>query len=181
MYVAITGTPGTGKTSLAENLHSSGYSTVSVKELALELDCSMADADGDEMVIDVSSLAAKLHGHLAGMGDPLFIEGHLSHFLPVDAVIVLRTSPLVLKERLAERGYGEEKLRENLEAEGVGVCLSEAVETGLPVAELDTTILSVDETAKLTLRLVDSLRAGEELDAHKPGNIDWMEEVSQWY
>ncbi|MCK4718961.1 MAG: adenylate kinase family protein [Thermoplasmata archaeon] len=179
MDIAITGTPGTGKTALGEELSRRGHTVLSVRDLALEHECALAD--GEELEVDVSSLAAKLHGHTIGLREPVFIEGHLSHLLPADMVIVLRLSPSILKERLGPRGYGEEKLHENLEAEGVGVCLSEAVETGLPVAEIDVDSMSKDALATLVLELVNRCRGSEALDPYVPGSVDWLEEVSGWY
>ncbi|MDG6220868.1 MAG: AAA family ATPase, partial [Candidatus Thermoplasmatota archaeon] len=172
MDVAITGTPGTGKTTLCAELASFGHAILSVAELALELDCGIAM--GDEMEVDVSSLAAKMHGYTAGMGELVFIDGHLSHHLPVDFIIVLRARPSIVRQRLLERNYPSQKVQENVEAELVGVCLSEAVDTGLIVAEVDATSMSVDALVKEVLALVEKVKGGEGLGPYMPGNVDWL-------
>ncbi len=179
MYVALSGTPGTGKTTVAGELMRKGHIVLSVKDLAIELGAALVD--GDEVEVDINALAAAFHGHVSGMGPLVFVEGHLSHLLPVDGVIVLRAHPSLVKKRLEERGYPPEKIAENVEAEAVGVCLVEAVETGLPVAELDTTDMEPGEAADMVLEIVEHMEGGEVPEDFLPGKIDWLEEVDSWF
>ena len=67
--------------------------------------------------------------------EPLMVSGglvvdfHSSDFFPerfFDVVIVLRTSNDILYKRYEERGYNEDKIKNNIEAEIFGVCLEEA-------------------------------------------------------
>ena len=67
--------------------------------------------------------------------EPLMVSGgvvvdfHSSDFFPerfFDVVIVLRTSNDVLYKRYEERGYNEDKIKNNIEAEIFGVCSEEA-------------------------------------------------------
>ncbi|MCD6461331.1 MAG: adenylate kinase family protein [Thermoplasmata archaeon] len=180
MDVAITGTPGTGKSSLARVLRERGYTVLSVRELALETGTAI-QGEGDELEVDINSLAAMMFGRTAGLGDPVFIEGHLSHLLPVDMAVVLRSPPSLIGERLKARGYSEEKVRENMEAEAVGVCLVEAVEAGLTVCEIDSSKYGLEELAAVVVELVEWARGGEPLAPYEPGGVDWMEEVMGWY
>jgi len=85
--------------------------------------------------------------------------------------IVLRTSPKVLKDRLAKRGYSEKKIRENLEAETLDVILVEAVEWCDQVHEIDTTQRSAEETADLVTKII---RGEAKLP---PGKIDWTVDI----
>ncbi|MCU0630939.1 MAG: AAA family ATPase, partial [Methanoregulaceae archaeon] len=70
-----------------------------------------------------------------------FVEGHLAHLLPCDRVILLRCRPDILKLRLSKRGYPEEKIRENAEAEALDVILVETLEIHPEenIIEIDTT------------------------------------------
>jgi adenylate kinase len=105
--------------------------------------------------------------------DDVVLDGHISHLLEPDAVVVLRCAPDVLRSRLEERGWSDEKIRENVESETLDIVLAEAVEVNAPVSEFDTTEATPEETAK---RVVRALEDGEE----SVGVVDWsdsMEEV----
>jgi adenylate kinase len=69
------------------------------------------------------------------------VEGHFAHVLSCDRVIVLRCRPDELKARLTKRKYRTKKIRENVEAEALDVCLIETVEMhpASHILELDTT------------------------------------------
>lgn len=129
MRIAITGTPGTGKTTLCSSAND--WSVHSVSQLALAAGLAgEVEADG-AAPIDVEALAQ------TELPDGL-IDGHLSHLLPVDAIVVLRCHPDVLRSRLEDREYTEEKVEENVEAELLALITAESLETGLPVLELET-------------------------------------------
>lgn len=85
-------------------------------------------------------------------------------------VVVLRLDPLVLKERLEKRGYSQDKVRENVEAEVLGVVLADAVEHfgAGRVKEVDLTGLTVEEALS---RVVEALSGGD----FPPGRVDWLE------
>jgi len=72
----------------------------------------------------------------------VIIDSHLSHYLPkkyVDLCIVTKCNLKVLEKRLKKRGYSKEKIRENLDAEIFDVCLEEAKEKGHEVIVIDLT------------------------------------------
>ncbi len=158
--IALTGTPGTGKSAVAEILKRKGYRVISVTELARLHDCIL-DESGEEVVVDVEKLSKfRFDG---------VVEGHLSHLLSPDLAIVLRCNPLVLKKRLSGRGWSEEKVMENVEAELLDVILVEALEECSEVCEVDTTNLSVEEVAEIAEKII----VGER-ESYKPGKIDWL-------
>ncbi len=167
MRIALTGTPGTGKSTVSRIL-AGRYRILSVKELAEKHGC--AEKEGDELLVDVDCLREKI-----GCEDCI-IEGHLSHLLYPDLIIVLRAHPEVLRKRLEDRNYSHEKLMENLEAEAIDVILEEAMETGRPVYEIDTTEISPEEVAERIERIING--KGEEF---RPGRIDFSEVILSWY
>jgi len=170
--VAISGTPGTGKTEVARVLRDRGHK---VKELgALCADRGLLrdiDEERGSYEVDIEELdeaVRELENHI-------ILVGHLSHLLTVDMVILMRCSPSVLRERLVRRGWSEAKVRENLEAEACDVILFEAI--GHPrVFEIDTTRLCPEEAADA----VEAILRGE-TEKYTPGNIDWSEEVMGWF
>ncbi len=136
MRVAVTGTPGTGK-STATDLVETDLDVVHLNEVIREQDFATGRDEGrDSLVADLDAVA----DWLAGRDDVLF-ESHLAHHFDADRVVVLRCAPEELERRLRERGAGDAKAEENAESEALDVILSEAVSAhGLDsVYEVDTT------------------------------------------
>lgn len=117
-------------------------------------------------------------GPEGGCGHHTIIEGHLSHNLPADIIVVLRTSVPVLRGRLEERGYPREKVLENLEAEALGVITLEALDTGQPVYEIDTSVMNPAEVARRCEAIIRERPA----PLSDPANmIDLTEGILSWY
>ncbi len=146
MRIAVTGTPGVGKTTLSRlAAQHYGWERADVRELAQAHSLVVAYDEADEAdVVDVEALAAVLAAERASDHVEV-LDGHLSHLLPVDVVWVVRCDPRVLEGRLRERGYSEAKVRENLEAEAVDLVLQEAQGAGVPVVQRDSTRRSPEE------------------------------------
>ncbi len=169
MRIALTGTPGTGKTTVANLLP---FRVIDINALVRDEGLSLGtDEDRGCLIADVDSLARRVE-ELAPEDDEemVILEGHFSHQLASEA-IVLRTRPAVLRERLARRGYPEKKIKENLEAEFLDVILVEATEWCERASEIDTTRRSPEEVAEL---VVGILRREIEMP---PGKIDWTGEM----
>jgi len=167
----ITGTPGTGKSTVARALADGmGIRRIDINDLADAASVGY-DEEAGSKVVDIGKLGREALKVLKGCGEAV-VEGHLAHLLPVgDLVIVLRTDPKVLEGRLRAKGFGEAKVRENLEAEALDVCLVEALERHREVCEVDTTRRTVEETVACIRRIVRG-----EKDEFRPGKIDWSEE-----
>ncbi|MBO8182010.1 MAG: AAA family ATPase [Archaeoglobus sp.] len=191
MIVALTGTPGTGKSSVAKHL-SQKYEVRAVSELAEEFGCIMGEEpeNGEKvLLVDVECLAGRLRGRLEGRleeqvkaqtsGGLLIVEGHLSHLLPSDLIIVLRCNPVKLKERLKTKSWKEDKILENVEAELLDVILIEAMDMEVPVYEIDTTDKTPEEVAEIIVELVERERKGEKVENFLPGKIDWIGEIGE--
>lgn len=134
MMTGITGTPGTGKSTVGRILSTRGYPVMEIADTIAGYVIERDEAR-DTLVIDEDRWAAEFP-HVEG-----FVVGHLSHLLPCDLIVVLRCEPPVLKERLRTRGYGDAKIRENCEAEALDVILVETLGNHPPgrVLEIDTT------------------------------------------
>ncbi len=140
--VGVSGTPGTGKKTVAPLV----ASIMGLPQLSLN---SLAPRRGDE--VDTGALRRKL---LAAFPGRAVLFGHLlPHVLTrreASFVAVLRCDPMVLRGRLEARGYPRSKVRENVEAELIGVVLSECVKRFGPdiVREYDTTSSTPRSVAK---------------------------------
>jgi adenylate kinase len=175
MIVSLTGTPGTGKTTLSETLRGKGYGTVDLNEhIRTNGLLGRFDADRDTHEVDVVRLNRSL-AQYRGTDGTVFLEGHLSHFTDCDIIIVLRCCPSVLYERLKARGYAEKKILENVRAEILDVILCEAADSGRPVHEIDT---SADTNNIISA--VEDILAGK-TGGYRPGGISWMEEAERWF
>ncbi len=164
MQIALTGTPGTGKTTVAALLP---YRVIDINALVKEGLNLGTDPKRGCLEADMDALEQRLN--VMDTRELTILEGHFSHFF-ADWAIVLRLSPEVLRERLVARGYSEEKIKENLEAEALDLILAESVENCIRVDEIDTTGRSPQEVAELVIRIIK----GELM--LPPGQVDWLED-----
>ena len=100
-------------------------------------------------------------------------EGHLSHLCDgADKVIVLRVRPEILESRLKARNYSTSKIRENLEAEALGICSAESYEKyGDKVFELDISDLEISEAIGL---IEDVIANGGDYPVGSVDFMDWL-------
>lgn len=171
MLIAVTGTPGTGKTSACALLK--GVTVVDLRQLAEE---HSDEFSLDEVRGTLEVDPAVLGKYLPKSKGTVVIEGHLSHLMNPDIAIVLRCSPNVLRKRLEGRGWPAKKIQENVEAEAVDVVLIDALGSCDSVFEIDTTDMKPREVTDA----IASIIAGER-GKYRPGNIDWSGEVMDWY
>jgi adenylate kinase len=164
MLVALTGTPGTGKTTIAALLP---YRVIDINALVKGGMNFGKDPDRGCLEADMNALA----NYLAEQdGDDLIIlDGHFSHHFAKWA-IVLRLAPSALRSRLEARGYSSCKIQENLEAEALDVILVEAAERCDRVDEIDTTGKTTHEVAEMVTQIVQGRL---QLPA---GQVDWLDE-----
>ena len=173
--IIITGTPGVGKTSVSKKVASilnAKYVNladfVKSNKLFLEYDNEL-----NSYIIDEEK-TRKILRRLLKEYSRVVVDTHiLTVFDPnaVDLVIVLRLNPKILLKRLKERNYSLSKIKVNIQAEMLGVCLSEAVEIfGLDkVAEVDTTARNLEEVVREVLNAIDYP------NKYKPGKVDWSQ------
>ena len=166
MRVALTGTPGTGKTTVSNILNERyGIRVVHLHDIIIEGHYYLVrDKSRDSLIVNISSLLKHK------FAEDCLIEGHLSHYLQVDLIIVLRANPKVLKRRLYKRGYPEAKVVENYEAEISDTILIEALE----MQEFDN-VYEVDatHTSESTIESVIDIMCDRDRASFRPGKFDW--------
>lgn len=171
--IFISGTPCTGKTTVASELNDflmdNGFNSrlIKINDFAFEKNLVLGeDPYKFYKVIDIDRLneclGSEINGFLEDDGDNktkvLIVEGHLSHLCEgADKMIVLRLNPSILKSRLKERNYAESKIQENLEAEALAVCAAEAYDIyGDGTNEIDASGKSVEEIRDLIIAIASS-------------------------
>ena len=165
--IGVTGTPGTGKKSVAPLLAKLfDAQCLSINEVARSH--GLLKKHGEEWEVDAEALRrefdgasgpAVLYGHLL----PHSIDGQL-----LSQAVVLRCEPSALKQRLAARGYPHQKLIDNVESELIGLVSSETFE-----AFGETKTFEVDTTDAAPSEVANAVR--EVIEGHsQPGpRVDW--------
>jgi len=161
MIILITGTPGTGKSTVVSLLSTKlGYEKLNVSSFLIQ---NKVFSEYDELrnsyVIDEDKAIELLASTIK---DNIVIETiYPSLISKADKVVVLRRDPRVLYKELKERGWNELKVAENVMAEALGVISNEAKESFSNVCEIDTTNKKPKEVV-------------EQLLENKCEDIDWL-------
>ena len=175
MRIAITGTPGTGKTSIGNVLRDRGWDTVEVSAIANEAGLLVEiDERRGSYEVNVDELQVAVDSRYDSKD--IVIIGHLAHLVSNDLCIVLRCRPDLLRTRLAGRDWPKAKVDENVEAEILDAILIEALEQDGAVFEVDTSDIGPSLVADAVLDIL----AGK-TEKYRPGHIDWSGEVLDWY
>lgn len=170
--ILITGTPGTGKTSLtallADTLENFTPIEIGVlikenewfSEYDPELETRLIDeADEDKLLDYLEPIMVHQGNHI--------VDYHSSELFPerwFHLVVVLKASTEVLYDRLEKRGYKEKKVSENMDAEIECVCELEAREAykeEVLMIRVNDTLDDMEETVALIAQRVEELKANK--------------------
>jgi adenylate kinase len=173
--IVVTGTPGTGKTTFSKRLAKEiGADRLELTEFVSKHKLSTSfDRRRNSKVVNlplVQSSLDRLFRHASG---PIIVDTHLPEVIKrkdfVKLVFVLRCHPGILKKRLRRKKWAQRKIRENVLAEMLDVCLINAVEWfGRPrVLQLETSRISVDRCVASAKRMLSR-------PARRKVRIDWI-------
>jgi len=151
MIIAITGSVGSGKTTLAKELlkelnkdfekeeltvlKQRKYELIHLNELAIEhkiedvKELQTFDFDIDKLVYELN----KMLEDAKNSNKNLILEGHFAHFLNpeyVDYLFVVNRDLEELQKEYNNREYNDQKAKDNLEVESFNLCFYEAIEEG---------------------------------------------------
>ena len=130
--ILVTGTPGTGKTTLCSELAERlGLRHLQVGDIVRQESAHEGwDEEHESYILDEDKLVDAMEPMLEPGG--AIVDYHGCDFFPerwFHLVLVLRTDNTVLYDRLVRRGYKQAKLTENVECEIMQVVLEEARES----------------------------------------------------
>lgn len=154
MIIAITGTPGVGKSYLADALAKKGYTILDLNRYAIAHKLYDAyDKKNQTYVIDVKKIEKKLRKIIgsyqssisgawkkqlkkkSGMKpfiktvpaakNDIIIDSHLSHFMKADVYIVVQRNPDAVRKVLKKRAYSASKIEDNVQSEIFNIILEE--------------------------------------------------------
>lgn len=181
--LALTGTPGVGKSSIVSRLRRRKVTVFPVDEFLDEDGVAAGyDRERGSREVDTAALDEIVRNRVAEAQDPVVVEGHLAHHLPVVThALVLRLKPRVLARRLEKRGWSKDKVRENVEAEAIDLILQECVNRfgERRTYELDVTGKRRHEVAKLVAGVAHDEAA--HIKNVQIGRVNWTGEILRWY
>ena len=162
MLLALTGTPGTGKSTVARILRKKGYRVIALNRVIRRRKLvSGFDRKRKSWIVDLKKVERYLRNfENKKKSEIVILDSHISHLLSVDFAIVLRCSPAELEKRLKAKRWAKEKIRENVEAEMIDLIAAEAEEKlgKKRVVEINTTGKPPEKIAEEVEKLVKKWR-----------------------
>lgn len=163
MRVAITGTPGCGKTTISKLVSKrTGLKHVNINRLIKSKKLySSYDRKRKAYIADMK----KIRAYVKKLDD-VVLDSHLSHDLNPDIVFVLRCQPYELEKRMKKRRWRKMKIEENIEAEIIGTISWEARKRKR-VFEIDTS----EKTPLQVAKRIESIIKGK---TRKSDKVNWL-------
>ena len=173
----MTGTPGTGKTRFSILLakKTGAQYTPFGKLVESHKLYSRADRTRNSKIVDIAKTRVYLSKLASEAEQLIIIDSHISGICPEKVtrqVFVLRCDPRILKKRLLSRDWSDKKVDENVLAEILDVCLSEAVaEYGArKVEQIITSSSSVESCARFAKRVLSRQKTTKM-------TADWLSQI----
>lgn len=142
----ITGTPGTGKTTLARSLSRRlGGTLININDIVLSNKLYTGKDKLNTKIVDLGKLRKKLLDIINSSSGTLVLDSHLLSDIRIEGrcnarvyVVVLRLHLRPLLKRLVARDYPDAKIRDNIVSEALGYCSSMARERYSNVIEIES-------------------------------------------
>ena len=178
MSIVITGSPGVGKHTIANEIERTWKISELIDINKIAIDAGLVEQSQDVIEVDVNRLKKHLEPivsdipRLHWMGRTGLIVGHLAPYVvessKINSVIVLRKNPYELLDVYKKRGYSENKIKDNLGSEILGIITNDAIKNfgRKKTFQVDTT----DHTPKELAVRIHDIYYGED----NGDNIDWL-------
>ena len=185
--IIITGTPGTGKTTISHKISkNTNAEVISLNILALEEDYILGtDSERETSIIKQDKIIDYVLNLIQDRKQKslnfLIIESHFADIIPthlIDQAIVLRCDPDELRRRLITRGYKKKKVMENIQSEILGNCVNFFINKHpeIPLLEIDTSQFEIDTVVEIITEIITE---SIDLRKYRVGKIDWLEKLSE--
>ena len=172
MTIVITGNPGVGKHTIAKEISKISKMTI-IDINGIAQDAGLFEKNGNIIDVDIAKLKKIIKEKIS---ESSLVVGHLAPYVlspnQVKKVIVLRRNPYDLISVYKKRKYTEEKTKENLGSEILGIIVHDAIKRfGKKVFQIDVTGKKISET---TEKILNIIRGKEENE-----KVDWLELVTK--
>jgi adenylate kinase len=143
--IALNGTPGTGKSTVANHFKTNQWEVINTGEFAISSGCLLEyDEKHQTNIIDEDCLynafdtflskkiVRKKENTISDKIQAIIIEGHLVDLIPQEYLLhcfVLETDQNTLRSRLKARDYSDKKIQENIDAENMKDCYIQSLDS----------------------------------------------------
>jgi len=172
MSIVITGNPGVGKHTITQEIAEKlELSIIDINSIAK--DAGLFEKNKDTYDVDTAKLEKILEQKIS---EKKVIVGHLAPYVldknKVKIVIVLRRNPYDLIPVYKERKYTDEKSKENLGSEVLGVIAHDAISKFQEKTfQINTSGKSIQEIVEKVMTMISNNEGNEE--------VDWLDLVTK--
>ena len=172
MSIVITGNPGVGKHTITEKIAEKlELPILDINSIAK--DAGLFEKNKDTYDVDIGKLEKILEQKIS---EKKVIVGHLAPYVldknKVKIVIVLRRDPYDLISVYKERRYTDEKSKENLGSEVLGIIAHDTISKFQEKAfQINTSGESIREVVEKVMTLISSNEGNEE--------VDWLDLITK--
>ena len=172
MSIVITGNPGVGKHTITEKIAEKlELPILDINSIAK--DAGLFEKNKDTYDVDIGKLEKILEQKIS---EKKVIVGHLAPYVldknKVKIVIVLRKNPYDLISVYKERRYTDEKSKENLGSEVLGIIAHDTISKFQEKAfQINTSGKSIREVVEKVMTLISSNEGNEE--------VDWLDLITK--
>ena len=170
MSIVITGNPGVGKHTITQLIADKmKLSIIDINKIAK--DSNLFEKNGDTNDVDVEVLEKILESKIS---ENNIIVGHLAPYVlrknQVKIMIILRRSPYDLIPVYEDRKYDDDKIRDNVGSEILGIITNDAID------KFQEKIFQINVSGKTVVEMFEKVMS---VIINKKGNeaVDWLELV----
>lgn len=172
MSIVITGNPGVGKHTIVNEIAKKmELEIIDINKIAKESELFEKNQDTND--VDVEKLKEILKGEDF---EEKVIVGHLVPYVleknQIKIIIILRRNPYDLLVVYKDRGYTDEKSRENAGSEILGIIAHDTINKFQEKSfQINTSEKSIEETVEKTIEVISSNKGNEE--------VDWLDLITK--